>query len=184
MKRQRFKFECEIELSPLDGETITTARVEKEILDGIKYELDYLKPLAIENIKTEEMETETEGAKSLQERYGIELFSEYVGRSTFPNSDTKRNVWRCRLERNGGSYDFDYHKGIGLPNTKPTVEEVMEGLQKTDVGDFDEFVDNYGYNDESPKAAYKVYKAVCDEYRNMRRLFTYEELCELDRMEY
>jgi hypothetical protein len=59
--------------------------------------------------------------------------------------------------------------------TKPTNYDILACLQKYDVGSFEDFCDNYGYDNDSRKAE-KTYKAVCKEFEGMERLFSPDEL--------
>lgn len=58
---------------------------------------------------------------------------------------------------------------------KPTLYDVLSCLQKYDVGSFEDFCSEFGY-DEDSRSAEKIYKAVVKEFEAMERLFTNEEL--------
>jgi len=57
----------------------------------------------------------------------------------------------------------------------PTLYDVLSCLQKYDVGTFENFCSDFGY-DEGSRAAEKTYKAVVKEYDKMCSLFSNEEL--------
>lgn len=69
-----------------------------------------------------------------------------------------------------------------VKGTPPTYYDILSSLQKYDVGDFEDFCNEFGYDNDSRKAE-KIYKAVLNEYNNMKMLFTDEEfkiLSEID----
>lgn len=57
----------------------------------------------------------------------------------------------------------------------PNAYSVLACMTKYDPGDFKNFCDDYGYDTDSKKAE-KVYDAVFDEWLNMQRIFSNEEL--------
>jgi hypothetical protein len=57
----------------------------------------------------------------------------------------------------------------------PTLYDVLACLQKYDVGTFDDFCHEFGYDTDSRKAK-KTYKAVLKEYNAMCKIFNSEEL--------
>lgn len=59
--------------------------------------------------------------------------------------------------------------------TAPTLYDVLACLQKYEVGTFQNFCDDFGYDSDS-RTALKTYKAVVKEYDRMCSLFTDEEL--------
>lgn len=68
--------------------------------------------------------------------------------------------------------------GEGIPAKKiiaPTPYDVLASITKYEVGTFDDFCSNYGYDADSRKA-YKTYKEVMKEWKNVELLFTPEQL--------
>ena len=62
------------------------------------------------------------------------------------------------------------------PNfSAPSAYDVLACLQKYDVGTFENFCSEFGYDVDSRKAE-KIYKAVCDEFTNVERLFSPDEI--------
>ena len=99
--------------------------------------------------------------------------SEY--KKHFQGDKDSRCVFKITLFKGGKQYTFDFGQSIAEDSNEPTLYNVLACLQKYDVGSFEEFCDNYGYNNDS-RSAHKIYKAVCKEYENMNRLFRSEEL--------
>ena len=62
----------------------------------------------------------------------------------------------------------------------PTMYDVLTCLQKYEIGTFQDFCSDFGYNDDSIKC-YKIYKSVLREYNAVKRLFgdVLEELQEI-----
>jgi len=61
---------------------------------------------------------------------------------------------------------------------EPTPYDVLAAVQKYDVGTFEDFAGEFGYDTDSRKAE-NTYHAVLDEYKNLQRLFNDEEIEEL-----
>ncbi len=57
----------------------------------------------------------------------------------------------------------------------PNAYDILAALEKNEVGTFDDFCRNYGYDNDSRKA-YKVYKAVLREYMNVQALYSEKEI--------
>ena len=69
-----------------------------------------------------------------------------------------------------------------LKETKPTAYDILACLQKYEVGDFDDFISEYGYEINKPgdlRRLQKLHIAVYEEYDKLRRFFNNEELAEL-----
>ena len=63
----------------------------------------------------------------------------------------------------------------------PNEYDVLACLQKYDVGTFEDFCSEFGY-DEDSRTAERIYIAVIKEYKDLTRIFTeeqMEELCEI-----
>lgn len=58
---------------------------------------------------------------------------------------------------------------------EPTLYGVLSCLQKYDVGDFEEFCDMFGYDNDSRQTE-KTYKAVVKEYEGLSNMFNEDEL--------
>jgi len=58
---------------------------------------------------------------------------------------------------------------------KPTAYDVLSCLQKQDVGTFENFCSEFGYDEDSRKAE-KIYNAVCKEWDNVKMLWSDAEI--------
>lgn len=75
---------------------------------------------------------------------------------------------------------YQANKGLKKLQAKIKVNEydVLSCLTAYEVGTFEDFCCEFGYDDDSIKA-YKTYVAVCDEWNGLRKIFTYEQLNKL-----
>lgn len=65
-------------------------------------------------------------------------------------------------------------KELKLP-VFPTAYSILACLTKYDVGSFEDFCSEFGY-DEDSKSAEKIYRAVCDEYTNVCKIWSDDEI--------
>jgi hypothetical protein len=92
-------------------------------------------------------------------RNGKEVFS----------SEKKPSIYGVRIERNK---EF----------AEPSAYDVLTCLKKHDVGSFEDFCGDFGYNLDSIRAN-KTYLAVKKEFEELQRLFYDKELDEMDLIE-
>ena len=138
----------------------------------------------------------------LQKTYA-KMKIEYVGLAV--NKEWKEKQKRCLYEITltspRGSMIFDFWDSIRNTEIKtmpfdaynvqankelaaktkaavPSVYDVLACLQKCDPGTFENFCSDYGY-DEDSRTALRVYLAVQNEYTQLARLFTPEQMEEL-----
>ena len=104
------------------------------------------------------------------------------------NETQKRSVFKLRLKRGRKSYTFEFGQSIKAGNTDPDIYSVLACLTKYDVGSFEDFCSEFGYDqyDEETgrtnKQTERTYKAVCKEFAAVERLFSdcMEELQEIN----
>ncbi len=106
-----------------------------------------------------------------------------VGRAVNTDWDERdlRNLYDVTIITPRGSMPLRFWDS--LYNTKqgiatPSAYDVLACLTKYDCGSFDTFCAEFGYNDDSLRAM-RTYLACCDEYRNLCRIFTAEQMKEL-----
>lgn len=100
------------------------------------------------------------------------------------------NIYKVTIKRNGKQFTFDFTDSKhNTDNGKtPTEYDIMACLTKYDVGTFEDFCNEFGYElyDEEytgyNKKNYKTYKAVVKEYKNVLKLFydVMDEFCEIN----
>lgn len=105
----------------------------------------------------------------------------------FEDDKENRDIYKCTLTRGKRSYTFNFGQSIAqsiknycktVLGTPPTPYDILSCLQKYEVGTFENFCGDFGYDTDSIKAL-KVYEAVKDEYLNIARLFNEDELEQL-----
>ena len=65
---------------------------------------------------------------------------------------------------------------------KPTAYDILTCLQKTEVGTFEDFCSDFGFDTDSRKAE-KIYFAVQNEFSSLKKLFTQAELDEMNEIQ-
>jgi hypothetical protein len=122
--------------------------------------------------------TLTRGTRSFTFEFGQSLHcsGEYIGHKHMcMNSYGKCLFTKKEVEKmtSFGKREMEIKRN---PNFEvPTSYDVISCLQKYDVGSFEDFCSEFGYDVDSISAN-KVYKAVVNEYDNMAKLFSDEEL--------
>jgi hypothetical protein len=121
----------------------------------------------------------TQQAVELAKKMNLKLYVEGVNYGKhFPEDKQDRYIFTMKLQRGKKSYTFKYGQSIAAGGEEPTMYDVLACFQKYDVGSFEEFCSDFGYSTDSI-TAHKTYKAVCKEYAAIQRLFTVEELEQL-----
>ena len=65
---------------------------------------------------------------------------------------------------------------------EPEAYDVLSGLTCSDVGSFEDFCGDYGYDTDSRKAE-QIYNAVLNEWNNLKMLYTEDELNKLQEIQ-
>ena len=91
-----------------------------------------------------------------------ELRNTYFATITTPRGTMKVKFW-----------DSVYNTERGI---KPTEYDILACLEKYDVGTFEDFVNEFGYESYYLRCAKRIYKAVTHEYQDLCRCFTEEQL--------
>lgn len=121
----------------------------------------------------------TKQAVELAKKLNIKLYVKGVNYGKhFLEDKQNRYIFTMKLQRGKKSYTFKFGQSIAAGCEEPTMYDVLACFQKYDVGSFDDFCSNFGYNEDSI-TAHKTYKAVCKEYAAIQRLFSVEELEQL-----
>ena len=92
-----------------------------------------------------------------------------------------RYVFKCRLSRGRKQYTFEFGQSLYNGSKEPTMYDVLPCLEKSDVGTFEDFCDEFGYDTDSRRAE-RTYNAVRKEYAAVERLFgdVMDELYEIN----
>jgi len=92
----------------------------------------------------------------------------------FADDKDTRDIYKITLRNSKGSYTFRFGQSIANCGQELDAYDVLSGLTSYDVGSFEDFCSEFGYDDS--RKVEKIYKAVCKEYQNLCRLFTPEQL--------
>jgi len=95
----------------------------------------------------------------------------------------KRDIFECTLKRENRKFVFKFGQSLkdsaGLNFIEPTAYDVLSCLQKYEVGTFDDFCEEFGYN-EMPLSKYKevrkIYDGVVNEYNKLMSLYNDEKM--------
>lgn len=97
------------------------------------------------------------------------------------NDNELRGLYRITLTTPKGRTSFNFWNSVY--NTErhiaPKEYDILACLEKYDVGTFNDFVNEFGYEVDEYKdkvRANKIYKAVVKEYENLCRIFTEEQM--------
>lgn len=116
----------------------------------------------------------------------------------FPDDKEKRDIYHITITRGTKVYSFNFGSSVNdteknqekkmsyvtgrLEKTgrrkqlvTPTAYDILACVQKYDVGDFDDFISEFGYTFNTEREYIKVkqiYFSVVDEYKNIYKLFS------------
>lgn len=93
----------------------------------------------------------------------------------FDGDKETRAIFICVLKNKLHRYRFTFGQSIANGKKQPSAYDVLACLTKYEVGTFQNFCSDYGYDIDSRKA-YKIYKAVLREWENIKLLFTPEQI--------
>ncbi len=96
-------------------------------------------------------------------------------------------LYNVRIKRNGKLWSFKFSDSVHnmVVGEQPTVYDILACITKDEPEDnISDFAYAFGYDIENPDAyrkTKKIYKAVCNEYQNVIRMFgdVMDELCEI-----
>lgn len=116
-------------------------------------------------------------ADNLAERLGLQLCinSKRFGSMSWDEGKTKRWIFNLSLVKGKQIYTFEFGQSIAAKSSEPTMYDVLAIITKYNPGSFENFCSEFGYNSDSIRD-FKIYNGVVDEWREMSRMFTSEEL--------
>jgi len=102
----------------------------------------------------------------------------------FDGDEEPRDIYLITLKRGERIYKFRFGQSINNSGKeiKPTSYDVLSSLTKNEVGTFGDFCGDFGYDEDSRKAE-KTFNAVQEEYKNVKMLWTDEEIEKLQEIE-
>lgn len=147
---------------------------------------------------TNEISTYEQTAIDFLKATGTKLQTEFIRHSYhFQDDKDTRDIYEITLTNERHRYRFNFgqsinnsgykikyiHRGTGIERKEqeriaPTAYDVLACVTKNDPGTFENFCSDYGYDNDSRKA-YRIYKAVMKDWKNVELLFTPEQLEQL-----
>jgi len=128
------------------------------------------------------MEDYLKNAEKFAKKHNIKLsvIGEPEYKKYFNDDKVKRYVFKLKVSRNKKSYTFSYGQSINNGSEIPEMYDVLSCLTKYDVGSFEDFCSEFGYDPEY-RSSKRTYKAVLKEYEAVLSLFEdiIEELSEI-----
>ncbi len=116
-------------------------------------------------------------------------FGQSIDKSQYYQDSIKGRTYTLNGGSRTGGYkinDIEKYKSAQtmklIKGQAPTSYDVLACLQKYDVGTFEDFCGEFGYDTDS-KTAEKTYKAVVNEYTNVCKLFTDAEIEQLQEIQ-
>jgi len=94
----------------------------------------------------------------------------------FENDKESRGIYQITLQRGKTRRTFRFGQSIADSGAGkvPSAYDVLACLQKYDIGSFDDFCSEFGY--EPTKSSERIYKAVCREFEMVCDLWNSEEI--------
>lgn len=93
----------------------------------------------------------------------------------FDEDKDKRDIYQIKLKRRNREYKFTFGQSLAKRGEKPTEYDILACLQGYDVGSFEDFCGDFGYDNDSIKA-FQTYKKVANEFKNLSLLYSDSEL--------
>lgn len=94
-----------------------------------------------------------------------------------------RDIYQITLKRNGERFSFRFGQSINDSGKyKPSSYDVLTCLQKYDVGSLEDFCSEFGYESWVHESGV-IYRAVCKEYEGVCRIWTDEEIEQLQEIQ-
>ena len=128
-------------------------------------------------------------ARNFLKKYNAEITIEYLKTDYhFQGDKEKRDIYKITIMRGVNYYSFNYgdsiYNSMKKKRENPGNYDILACLPKYDVGDFDDFIFEYGYEFKTEKEYIKLkqlYFDIKDEYNNIYNLFSdcIEELQEI-----
>ena len=97
------------------------------------------------------------------------------------NDIEARNTYRVRISTPNGTMSVKFWDSINNTRNgnRPNEYDILACLQKYDVGSFEDFASEFGYDiseAEERRKVKRIYASVCEEYKKIGRCFTEEQI--------
>ena len=120
-------------------------------------------------------------AKDFLEKANAKMKIEFIGMDVNKlwNETQSRNCYRIVIKTKLGQYTFKFWDSIynTRNNIEPTEYDILACLEKYDVGTFQDFCNEFGYDEyEEINKTKRIYNLVTRQYENLCRIFTDEQM--------
>jgi hypothetical protein len=104
---------------------------------------------------------------------GTKITTKYSHYGTMPywNDNQNRHIFKVTITRNKKRFTVKFGQSLYEGSNEPSYYSILACLVKYDVGTFENFCNEFGYNIDSRQAK-KLYKALKKEWENVERLFS------------
>lgn len=125
------------------------------------------------------MNTYEKQATDFLEKTGVTMSVEFKENGKhFEDDKDNRDIYTVKFKRGRRSFRVIFGQSIANSGTPPTAYDVLACLQKYEVGTFEDFCGEFGYDTDS-KRSEKVYKAVVKEFDNVCKIWSDAEIEQL-----
>ena len=122
-------------------------------------------------------------AVNFLEKTGVKFSVSYVGHDFYFDGDKeRRGIYQILLKRGEKSFSFKFGQSIANEGIDPTPYDVLACLTKYEVGTFENFCSEFGF-DEGSRKAFKTYKAALKENEGVQRIWDENEIEELQEIQ-
>ena len=120
-------------------------------------------------------------AKDFLEKANAKMKIEFIGMDVNKlwNETQSRNCYCIVIKTKLGQYTFKFWDSIynTRNNIEPTEYDILACLEKYDVGTFQDFCNEFGYDEyEEINKTKRIYNLVRRQYENLCRIFTDEQM--------
>lgn len=96
----------------------------------------------------------------------------------FINESQNRHIFKVIIKRGKKQFSLNYGQSLYKGANEPTNYDILSCLRNYEVGTFENFCSEFDYSEDYITAE-KIYKAVCKEYNNVCKIWSNEEIKEL-----
>jgi len=103
----------------------------------------------------------------------------------FEDDKNMRDIYQITISRGNKSFSFNFGQSLvnsGSGEISPDSYDILSCLQKNEIGDLQDFCDEFGY-DIYCKKSKKIYKAVAKEWDNVQKIWTDAEINQLQEIQ-
>jgi len=129
----------------------------------------------------------TTNAENLLKSMNVKFKTKFVKYDFYFDDDKeRRDIFRVTFQRGKKRFSLNFGQSLNestrTGDNPPTCYDVLSCITKYDLGSFENFCNEFGYDTDSRKAE-KTYKAVVKEYEKVCNFFSEQEIEELQEIQ-